>query len=143
MQENQQNANRFHLSLCVTLLALACKNNASTGEPSPQQTAQPAVIDSAAEAEAQQTFSTRCTPCHGATGAGDGAASASLDPRPRNFHERAWQTATSDESIERIIQFGGIAVGGKSAAMPANPDLASKPAVVACVARARIRTFGR
>ena len=133
--------NRFYLSLCVSLLALACKNNASTGEPSPQQTAQPAVIDSAAEAEAQQIFSTRCTPCHGATGAGDGAASASLDPRPRNFHERAWQTATSDESIERIIQFGGIAVG-KSAAMPANPDLASEPAVVAAL-RARIRTFGR
>jgi cytochrome c oxidase cbb3-type subunit 2 len=30
-------------------------------------------------------FDARCTPCHGINGKGDGAASALLNPRPRNF----------------------------------------------------------
>ncbi len=89
------------------------------------------------EAEAAQIFSGRCSPCHGATGAGDGAASAALTPRPRNFREAAWQSAVTDAQIEQIIRQGGAAVG-KSAAMPANPDLDAKPAVVAAL-RAMIR----
>lgn len=95
---------------------------------------------SAATAEAQQLFATRCTPCHGNEGRGDGPASASLNPRPRDFQDGSWQSSVNDQHIERVIQFGGAAVG-KSPAMPANPDLQSKPEVVAAL-RQHIRTLG-
>lgn len=87
--------------------------------------------------EAKNIFSTRCTPCHGPEGKGDGPASAGLTPPPRNFGDAQWQASVTDEHIEKIIQYGGGAVG-KSPAMPANPDLVGKPQVVAAL-RDRIR----
>ncbi len=86
-------------------------------------------IPEAARTEAHQIFSTRCAACHGAQGRGDGPASASLSPKPANFSDGAWQDKVTDAHIEKIIQYGGIAVA-KSAAMPGNPDLTSKPDVV-------------
>jgi hypothetical protein len=74
----------------------------------------------------------RCTPCHGPEGRGDGPASAALTPHPRNFHDTAWQKQASDEHIQKIIQYGGAAVG-KSPAMPPNPDLGDKPEVIAAL----------
>jgi mono/diheme cytochrome c family protein len=91
--------------------------------------------------EAKEIFSTRCMPCHGASGQGDGPASAGLAPKPRNFHDGAWQSGASNQHIEMIIQFGGVAVG-KSPAMPPNPDLVAKPFVVAAL-RAHIRELGK
>jgi mono/diheme cytochrome c family protein len=78
--------------------------------------------------EAEELFNTRCAVCHGPRGGGDGPASAGLTPPPRNFQDKAWQSAVSDEHIEKIIAYGGGAVG-RSAAMPPNPDLADKPVV--------------
>ena len=66
-------------------------------------------------------------------------ASASLDPHPRNFHDKEWQKSVTDQHIETIIKVGGAGVG-KSPAMPGNPDL-SDPAVVSAL-RAMIRAFG-
>jgi mono/diheme cytochrome c family protein len=82
-----------------------------------------------AVAEATQVFSTRCTPCHGERGAGDGPASSGLTPRPRDFRDSAWQASVDDQHIQQIIQYGGAAVG-RSPAMPPNPDLQAKPEVV-------------
>ncbi len=31
------------------------------------------------------TYETRCAPCHGSSGAGDGPAAAAITPKPRNF----------------------------------------------------------
>ncbi len=117
-------------------LASACKRTP------PPEAAEPEPATGAAQdpgAEAAQIFATRCTPCHGATGSGDGAAAAALNPHPRNFHDETWQASVTDAHIDRIIQLGGAAVG-KSAAMPANPDLVGRDAVVAAL-RARIRSF--
>lgn len=80
-------------------------------------------------AEAKEIFQNRCTVCHGEHGKGDGPGSAALDPKPRNFTLVEWQESVTDEHIHKIIIYGGIAVG-KSAAMPANPDLDGKPEVV-------------
>lgn len=101
--------------------------------------AAPAITD-AHRAEAKQLFDGRCTPCHGATGMGDGPASGTLSPKPRNFHEAEWQKGVTDEHIEKIISYGGAAVG-KSATMPSNPDLMGKPEVVAAI-REIIRGLG-
>ncbi len=91
-----------------------------------------ASISPAARAEAENIFSTRCATCHGPQGGGDGPGSAGLNPKPRNFHLAAWQGSVTDQHINTIIVSGGPAVG-KSAAMPPNPDLQSKPEVVAAL----------
>jgi mono/diheme cytochrome c family protein len=118
---------------------------APSAVPAPPPAAAPAPTPAgdpaAARAEAEKIFSERCVTCHGAGGAGDGPASAGLVPKPRNFQDAAWQQSVSDEYIEQIVQYGGAAVG-KSAAMPANPDLMSKPAVVAAL-RAHVRALAR
>lgn len=86
----------------------------------------------AATAKAKEIFATRCTPCHGPNGGGDGPASASLNPKPRNFQDATWQASVTDEHIETIIKMGGAAVG-KSPAMPSNPDLMDDTATVAAL----------
>jgi cytochrome c len=119
------------MTLLVLLLAAACsKGESGGGAPSTPESK-----------EAADIFKNRCTPCHGATGHGDGPASASLSPHPRNFHDKTWQKSVTDEHIQKIVQYGGAAVG-KSPNMPANPDLQAKPAVVAELAK-KIRSFGQ
>jgi mono/diheme cytochrome c family protein len=136
------------LAILVALATAACDKPKAApeekAEPSPGGTAATAPGTAAAPgadatAKAKEIFAQRCTPCHGATGAGDGAASASLTPRPRNFHDKDWQSSVTDQHIETIIKVGGAAVG-KSPAMPGNPDL-SDPAVLAAL-RTLIRSFG-
>lgn len=99
--------------------------------------AAPAVVD--ATAAAKEVFATRCTPCHGPTGAGDGPASAGLTPKPANFNSAEWQASVKDDHIEKIILYGGAAVG-KSPAMPPNPDFGSKPELVSAL-RAHLRSL--
>jgi mono/diheme cytochrome c family protein len=132
---------------CGALLMLslgACEKQATgnTGgapavEPAQSQAATPAAaVDP--KLQAQEIFSTRCTPCHGPKGAGDGPASAGLTPKPRNFQDAAWQSSVTDDHLEKVIAYGGAAVG-KSPAMPPNPDLADKPIIPAL--REHIRTL--
>lgn len=67
---------------------------ASAPEPAPasgSQAAEASQVSAAATAEAEQIFATRCYTCHGSAGAGDGPASASLTPTPRNLQDPAWQ----------------------------------------------------
>lgn len=109
------------LALVVSAAASACSSSSSGGA---------AAISPAARQEAENIFSTRCATCHGPQGRGDGPGSAGLDPKPRNFTLAAWQGSVTDQHIATIIVGGGPAVG-KSAAMPPNPDLGSKPDVVA------------
>lgn len=58
-----------------------------------------------------------CVVCHGAGGQGDGAASAALNPKPRNFQDAAYMNTRSDADLKKVVQLGGAAVG-KSPAMP-------------------------
>ena len=95
--------------------------------PAPAPAAEPAVDPVAA---AKDIYENRCTVCHGATGKGDGDGSAALDPKPRDFTLAEWQASVTDEHLQKIIVYGGTAVG-KAPTMPANPDLDAKPEVVA------------
>ena len=74
-------------------------------------------------------FNTLCSTCHGQSGTGDGVAAASLNPKPRNYTDKAWQASVTDDQIRKIIVEGGAAVG-KSQLMPASPQLKDKPEVV-------------
>lgn len=95
---------------------------APTPAPTPVATNEPS--------EAQRLFLSRCAMCHGETGAGNGPASANLDPKPRNYTDPAWQASVTDDDLKKIILQGGQAVG-KSASMPGQPDLADRPEIVA------------
>ena len=127
---------RVQAMLFALVVAAGCSK--STAEPEPVSD-ESAAADKASDqahaavapdvAKGKEIFAQRCVPCHGASGAGDGPASASLNPRPRNFSDPEWQQQVTDEHIEKIIKLGGAAVG-KSAAMPSNPDL-NDPNVVA------------
>jgi len=107
------------LTVLATLLVLAgcSKPDSGGGAASMQAAITPA---------AQEMFTQRCAPCHGATGRGDGPGSVALDPKPRNYTDATWQKGVKDEDIKKTILYGGAAVG-KSVNMPANPDLDGKP----------------
>ncbi len=96
--------------------------------------------DSEAMKAAKQRFGTLCQTCHGTSGHGDGPAGAALNPKPRSFADKDWQKSVTDDHIRTIIVQGGAAVG-KSAAMPANPDLKSQPDVVNALVKI-VRWFG-
>ena len=141
--------NRFSSIVFLSLALLAdCggkKSDEGTAAPAPTAapTAAPAAPPAAPTvdpaAKATEIFSTRCTPCHGPSGHGDGPASAQLTPPPRNFGDPAWQSSVTDEHIEKIIHYGGAAVG-KAPTMPANPDL--NDAAVLAALRAHVRSLG-
>lgn len=119
---------------CLGLSGCTSKETAPP-EPTAEPAAAPAPAPAAAAAadpvaEAAQIFKDRCTVCHGAGGKGDGEGSAALDPKPRDFTLSEWQASVTDEHLQKIIVYGGSAVG-KSPTMPANPDLDAKPEVVA------------
>lgn len=122
--------------LFTALLATAAcsKGGAATDEESAPS------VSPAATAKAGEIFAQRCTPCHGAEGRGDGAASAGLTPKPRNFHDADWQQKVTDDHIIQIIKAGGAAVG-LSPAMPSNPDL-NDPAVLIAL-KDHLRGFGK
>lgn len=92
-------------------------------------------------AEAKQLFDTLCTTCHGASGKGDGQAASALNPKPRDYTDKAWQAQVTDEELRKIILLGGQAVG-KAATMPGQPQLKDKPEVVDALI-AMIREFGK
>ena len=91
--------------------------------------------------EARNVFQTLCATCHGPKGMGDGTAAAGLNPKPRNYTDKAWQASVTDDDLRNIIKFGGAAVG-KSPVMPGAPHLKSKPEVIDELVKI-IREFGK
>ena len=138
-----------HLAVALALattFAFACsksENKAPTPtsahepEPASATTAYSGKIDMD---KAQVIFNERCAACHGTEGKGNGPASAALNPKPRNYTDKAWQAAVTDEQLRKTITMGGAAVG-KSPIMPASPDLDEKPEVVEGLVK-MVRKFG-
>lgn len=98
-------------------------------------------VSGQARTEAKTIFGERCAVCHGDNGEGNGPGSGNLNPKPMNFHNQKWQRSISDARIAKAIVYGGQAVG-LSASMAPNPDLESKPEIVAALVE-RIRKLGR
>jgi cytochrome c553 len=135
-----RNVARYGAVIAGMVVLAACGRGADGAAP--EAKAEPKVtISPAVRQEAQQTFINRCGVCHGKEGRGDGPGAAGLTPAPRNYHDQAWQASVTDEQIEQTIVYGGAAVG-KSPAMIANPDLASKPELLAAL-REIVRGFGK
>lgn len=133
--------------LGVTLLALGlaiasagCDDEGRADAQAEEAKPAAPVVTDAHRALARDEFTSVCATCHGKQGFGDGPASKTLFPKPRNFHDTSWQASVSDEQIERTILYGGAAVG-KSPAMPAQTDMASRREVLAAL-REYIRGLG-
>lgn len=130
----------------AALSVLACSKDenkapapTSNHEATPS-TATPATGGKVDMEKAQVIFNERCSACHGPEGKGNGPASAALNPKPRNYTDKAWQASVTDEQIRKTITMGGAAVG-KSPIMPASPDLDEKPEVVEGLVKL-VRKFG-
>lgn len=93
---------------------------------------EPPLAPEAARAEAAKIWSERCVPCHGTNGRGDGPGAKLLPVKPRNFGDGVWQRDTDDARIAQVIVDGGMSVG-LDRNMAANPDLRTKPEVVAAL----------
>ena len=137
-------------ALAGVALAFACGGSEGDGAAPPASSARPAAPApkastpppaEAAHDEARAIFETRCATCHGVAGDGKGPGSQALNPPPRDLRDPAWQASVSDEHVHKIVLYGGAAVG-RSPAMPGNPDLIAKPAVVEALV-AHIRSLER
>jgi mono/diheme cytochrome c family protein len=132
-----------HLVVVLALgLLFACKHE--TPKPAPAETVAAAVAPPpppSPSAEAEKIFKTRCSVCHGMQGQGDGPGAAALNPKPRAFADKTWQASVDDAHLAKVIVEGGAAVK-LSPGMAANPDLQSKPDVVAELIKI-VRAFGK
>ncbi len=75
-------------------------------------------IQAADIAAGKLKFEQLCATCHGLQGKGDGAASAALTAKPRNFADVALMSKKTDADLAKVIKNGGAA-NGLSPMMPA------------------------
>ena len=90
--------------------------------------AAPATAGDAAAGKAVYDGKGACATCHGATGAGDGAAAVALNPKPVSFSSAAFRLDTdgdgqigTDTDLANVIKNGGGKYGG-NVAMPGRAD---------------------
>ncbi|MBW7907613.1 MAG: cytochrome c [Kiritimatiellae bacterium] len=62
-------------------------------------------------AKGAATYKMFCASCHGATGKGDGAAAAALNPKPRDFADKERMSQIADWEILKVIKDGGASIG--------------------------------
>lgn len=70
----------------------------------------------------QAKFQTLCVTCHGASGKGDGAAAAALNPKPKDLSV----TKRTDVELKKIIKEGGAANGMSPLMPPWGPSLSAQ-----------------
>ena len=103
---------------------------AATNPPAPDAAA-PAPATPAAPVDlGAKVFATRCALCHGADGHGDGVASKGLNPKPRNFHDRAYMSTRTDAQLLEVIHQG-------KGAMPKWAGILSEAEIAAVLAHVR------
>ncbi|MFN8674152.1 MAG: cytochrome c [Candidatus Sericytochromatia bacterium] len=56
--------------------------------------------------DGKKIYDQNCTTCHGPKGKGDGAASAALNPKPRNFAEGKFKYGKTDAELVKFIKTG-------------------------------------
>lgn len=96
--------------------------------------------DESAIAAGAEVFKTNCATCHGDTGAGDGPASAALDPKPADISDRTMTETLTDGYLFWRISEGGMMPPFNSA-MPAWGQMLSEEQIWQVVAY--VRTLGQ
>jgi mono/diheme cytochrome c family protein len=59
----------------------------------------------------KKTYEANCSVCHGATGKGDGAGAAALNPKPRNFTDYKYMSGRTWKELRDVIAYGGASAG--------------------------------
>ncbi len=131
----QRNFTPGAMLVLVTLGLAGCSKDEPKGATGTTGAAAAPAVD------VKPIFAEKCVPCHGEKGKGDGPAAAALNPKPRDYTDKAWQASVTDEQIKKTIVYGGAAVG-KSPNMPSAPDLDGKPEVVDGLVK-YIRSFAK
>lgn len=145
-----------YLSTVVAFVAVAAwscggnKDTTATGNPSPTSSAPnpdaPAGNGTAADtsgkngevslAVGDRVFHERCELCHGPNGMGDGPGGATLNPKPRNFHDTAYMKTLSDDQIFQTIMNGKAGTG-----MPPWKGIVSESEARSLILK--VRSFGK
>ena len=93
----------FALFVILSLFTF-CKEK---GQPTDNSgTTETASTDEGVNQEGKKIFLSTCATCHGPTGLGDGAASAGLKPKPRNFQKEKFAYGGDLASIKKTIMNG-------------------------------------
>ena len=86
-------------ALAPLLVSLAaCGSDAGESRPG----AKPAVD----MAQGRVVYETRCAPCHGSGGGGDGPAAAAIEPKPRNFRDPAFWKGRTQGQLRLVVEQG-------------------------------------
>jgi mono/diheme cytochrome c family protein len=73
--------------------------------PAPDTTAGAGTTESV-EAVGARVYAARCALCHGPDGRGDGPGAAALNPKPRNYHDKAYMATRTDAELLEVIRNG-------------------------------------
>ena len=92
-------------------------------------------------AKGAETYKMYCLPCHGEKGMGDGVAAAALNPKPRNFTDKALMATIPDKEVFTAIKEGGQAVGKSPLMIAWGPILADDQKIHDVAAY--VRTFAK
>src|SRR5512139_1799045 len=104
----------MRMLIALALCLAACGKNTeppppTSGSPMAQPESGPKNKKPAGGAvpeRSQQMFMTVCATCHGADGTGTGPAAETLNPKPRNYTDAAWQASVTDDDLRKIILLG-------------------------------------
>lgn len=83
-----------------------------------RETRPPRPVTEAMLAQARAQYDTLCAVCHGPEGRGDGPAGAALNPKPLNFHFRAFQERMPVGATHWVIK-NGLGNTPRRSGMPA------------------------
>ena len=113
--------NKIALSALVLGVAFAsAQQPARQGPPKidPKATAHQTDLTQFNLEDGKKIYEANCASCHGASGKGDGAAAAALNPKPRDLSDAKYVNSRTWKELRDVIALGG-ANAGMSALMPA------------------------
>ena len=84
-------------------------------------------------------YTATCAPCHGETGAGDGAAAATLEPKPASFADASFWAEHDDAHVMKVIKEGGASVGKSPLMAPFGASFENDAEIEAMIAH--MKTF--